>query len=79
MVRLYLVMLHMSINLHHLGGYELFFKPTPYVIVGHSYNVKLFGYVWRAWKISTLAFFHKIRSAFHPEAGKYAVVTGSIK
>ena len=73
MVRFYGVMLHMSIEPCHLGGYEDYFKPTSYARVGHGYNVKLVGYGGWAETIMTLARLRQIRSAFHPEDGKYAV------
>ena len=73
MVRFYGVMLHMSIEPCHLGGYEDYFKPTSYARVGHGYNVKLVGYGGWAGRIITLACFFQIRPAFHPEAGNSAV------
>ena len=38
------VMLRVSIEPCHLGGYEGNFKPTSYVSVGNGYNVKLVRY-----------------------------------
>ena len=44
MVRFYGVMLSMSIDPRHLGGYEGYFKPTSYVRIGRGYNVNLVRY-----------------------------------
>ena len=41
MVRLYVVMLRMSIKPRHRGGYEGYFKPTSYIRVGCGYNVNI--------------------------------------
>ena len=70
MVRLYGVIIHMSIYTHHLGGYVSYFKPTSYVRVGRGYNVNIFGY--RGWeeRIMTLARLCHIRPAFHTEASE---------
>ena len=66
-------MLHMGIEPHRLGGYEIVLKPTPYVLVGCGYSVNLVRYIGWAERITTLASFHQIISDFHPEAGKSAV------
>ena len=44
MFRLYGVMLRMSIDTCHLGGYEGYFKPASYVRFWYGYNVNIFGY-----------------------------------
>ena len=72
MVRFYVVMIHMRIETRHLGGYEGYFIPTKYARVGHGYNVNIVGYVGWSERIMNLALFCHIRSASHPEAGKYS-------
>ena len=72
MVLFYEVMLRMSIEPRHIGGYEVYFKPTSYVIFICGYNVKLVRYRGWAKRIMTLASFRHIRAAFHPESGESA-------
>ena len=73
MVRFYGVMLHMSIETHHLGGREGCFKTKLYIIVVCGYTVKIVWY--RGWTdmIMTIERFHHIISNFHPEAGEYDI------
>ena len=63
----------MSIEPCHIGGYKGYLKPKLYVRIGCGYIVKRVGYRgWEERKL-TLAHFRQMRSAFHPEAGEYAV------
>ena len=55
MVRLYVVMLRMSIKPRHRGGYEGYFKPTSYIRVECGYNVNIFEYGGWVNRIKTLA------------------------
>ena len=43
MVRLYGVIIQMSIEPHQIGSYEDYFKPTFHVRVGRGYNVNIVG------------------------------------
>ena len=69
MIRFFGIMLRMSIEPRHLGGYEAYFHPSTSIQAGKNYSVQLSGYVGWAATVMSLGRFRQIRSAFHPEAG----------
>eukprot|EP00957_Ditylum_brightwellii_P155351 11825669-Ditylum_brightwellii.AAC.1 len=73
MVRFYGILLRMSIEPCHLGGYQAYFKPTTRIDLASGYVQEFNSYGGWASEIMSLAHFRQIRSAFHPEARTSAV------
>ena len=66
MLHFYGVILWVSIEPSHLGGYNSYFELTSRISCGQEYTVSLEAYGGRASKIMSLSRLIHIRSAYHP-------------
>ena len=68
-IRLFKIILRISIDPHNMGGYPYYFVEDPMIHLGHVYSVQL--RVYDAWGkyVMTLTILKHIQSEFHPEAG----------
>ena len=73
MIHLYGVMLQISIDPHHLGGYTSYFESISRINCGQGYTFTFEAY--RGWdsKLMSLSNFRKICSEYNPEFGESKV------
>ena len=73
MLHFYALMLKISIDPRHHGGYNSYFESISINHCSQGYTVSLEAYGGRDSKITSFSHFRQIRSTYHPEFGEYAV------
>ena len=67
-IRLFIIMMQISIEPLEMGGYPSYFVEGPMIHLGRGYSVQLRGYDTWGIYVMTLIIFKQICIAFYPES-----------